>query len=597
MSEVNASSIVDVQRGTKMVGALMAGNRKIYARFATYSFWTPGTFSFTLPPWAAAYAIIASGGGGGGRAGDGGKNAQGYGGKGGDIIALWGKLLSTHSKVLSGTIGAGGAGGKGGSSGVFGDNGGNTTFVNHLSNVYSAAGGTANPTSGMTDGGTTTVKIAEQFAAYYKVPPNSNYTNGPGGTGNAGAGKRGGGGAGGKGGFFGSYSHGGKGGDGFVEIYVWGMPPDEMTDRDTELITLGPDRQARDQFRAILADRGLDHKTITEIPFDIELVGSGSAQEMFSACSALTTVPEMDTSRVTKMSNMFNACSSLTSLPKMDTSSVTNMFYMFFKCSSLTSVPDMDTSQVTNAAHMLRECSSLTDGNVRLIGKRPDVVTTNMISDSGLTREPWYNADGTPHNPIEGHEVSLTGVRGRNVIHPLLTVTVPAGETWSVRIQGTVTGDSLPPSGRPLFRIGTTESGKYDTGGAVDFSGTVTATNSTIAMVTNNSSGSSSFTGTVTIEPWYPADGEPIPRKVTIEKNSAVAGFVQPATGDVSLIDGWIGSGSEVGAFFVAPVTCDRDLRNATNYSTIRAGDTIPAGQGVYPTYSQGTPYVFTEVV
>lgn len=99
---------------------------------------------------------------------------------------------------------------------------------------------------------------------------------------------------------------------------------------------------------------------------------------------------------------------------------------------------------------------------------------------------------------FEVYEVSLTNVIGKSTAHPLLTVTVPAGETWSVRIQGTVTKTGNPAD-QPSFRIGTANSGEYAQGAAVDFSGTVTAANSTIAMVTD-SYYATSFSGTVTIE-------------------------------------------------------------------------------------------------
>ena len=69
---------------------------------------------------------------------------------------------------------------------------------------------------------------------------------------------------------------------------------------------------------------------------------------------------------------------------------------MFRGCSSLTTVPDMDTSQATDMSDMFRGCSSLTDGNVRLIGKRTGVNTVRMIRDSGLTREPFYDINGQP---------------------------------------------------------------------------------------------------------------------------------------------------------------------------------------------------------
>ena len=111
-----------------------------------------------------------------------------------------------------------------------------------------------------------------------------------------------------------------------------------------------------------------------------------------------------------------------------------------------------------------------------------------------------YVGSGKIWPTIEVHEVTLTDVAGGGTVHPLLTVTVPAGETWSVRIQGTVTKAPTISTWRPRFRIGSTDSETYAQGAAVDFSGTVTAANSTIAMVTNASSINSSFVGTVTIE-------------------------------------------------------------------------------------------------
>ena len=83
---------------------------------------------------------------------------------------------------------------------------------------------------------------------------------------------------------------------------------------------------------------------------------------------------------------------------RMDTSQATVVNGMFRDCSSLTTVPDMDTSRVTNMFGMFRDCSSLTDGNVRLIGRHPNVLTGSMIANSGLTREPFYHPDGTPWN-------------------------------------------------------------------------------------------------------------------------------------------------------------------------------------------------------
>ncbi len=108
---------------------------------------------------------------------------------------------------------------------------------------------------------------------------------------------------------------------------------------------------------------------------------------------------DLDTSSVTSMYKMFKGCSSLTSVPEMDTSSVTNMVSMFEGCSSLTSVPELDASSATSTSYMFEGCSSLTDGNVRLIrndGTTP--LSINMIVNSGLTRNPFFDANGNPIN-------------------------------------------------------------------------------------------------------------------------------------------------------------------------------------------------------
>ena len=166
--------------------------------------------------------------------------------------------------------------------------------------------------------------------------------------------------------------------------------------REVVQITLGTGLEARNQLRAALSDRGLSYQTVTEIPFEIELVGSGSARSMFQGCSSLTYVPDMDTSSVTNMGNMFYDCSALTTAPVMDTSSATGMRQMFRGCTSLTYVPALDTSSVTDMYAMFRVCSSLTDGNVRLIGRHPNVSTEGMLLGSGLTRDPFFDTNGNP---------------------------------------------------------------------------------------------------------------------------------------------------------------------------------------------------------
>ena len=150
---------------------------------------------------------------------------------------------------------------------------------------------------------------------------------------------------------------------------------------------------AQSWLRGKLAEYGEDYKTVTELPFDIDSRNAANMRSMFSDCSSLTSVPELDTRQVTTMRSMFFRCSSLTSVPQMDTSQVTDMAYMFSDCSSLTSVPELDTRQVRDMTKMFWNCARLTDGNVRLNGRRLFVTTTDMITGSGLTREPFITIE------------------------------------------------------------------------------------------------------------------------------------------------------------------------------------------------------------
>ena len=102
----------------------------------------------------------------------------------------------------------------------------------------------------------------------------------------------------------------------------------------------------------------------------------------------------------------------------------------------------------------------------------------------------------------EVYQVTLTDVSGQGTVHPLVSVTVPAGQVWDVQIQGTVTKSPNFDFYNPHFRIGSSNSTRFGTNASVNFSGTVSSTNATIAMVTNVPSygpSPASFTGTVTI--------------------------------------------------------------------------------------------------
>jgi len=91
-----------------------------------------------------------------------------------------------------------------------------------------------------------------------------------------------------------------------------------------------------------------------------------SFYEMFRYCSALRSISfakDIDTSKVTNMSNMFSGCYGLTNLnlSNFDTSSVTSMYSMFSGCSSLTRLDfsNFNTSNVTNMSYMFSNCGYL----------------------------------------------------------------------------------------------------------------------------------------------------------------------------------------------------------------------------------------------
>ena len=179
------------------------------------------------------------------------------------------------------------------------------------------------------------------------------------------------------------------------DLEVWSADPSGPT-LPVVTITGTSGNVSQTQFRQACIDYGTTYNTVQALPFRLDTSHATDMQYMFWDCSSLTSVPDLDTSQATNITGMFYSCSSLTSVPDLDTSQATNMRQMFRFCSSLTSVPDLDTSQATDMRDMFHGCTSLTDGNVRCIGKHPNVRTASMIDSSGLTREPFYDANGNP---------------------------------------------------------------------------------------------------------------------------------------------------------------------------------------------------------
>ncbi len=94
----------------------------------------------------------------------------------------------------------------------------------------------------------------------------------------------------------------------------------------------------------------------------IPLLNTSKVTNMFSTfayCKALQTIPQLDTSNVTIMSYLFQSCTNLQTIPLLNTSKVTNMSGMFSNCTNLTSVPQLDTSNATNMSSMFSNCTKL----------------------------------------------------------------------------------------------------------------------------------------------------------------------------------------------------------------------------------------------
>ena len=212
--------------------------------------------------------------------------------------------------------------------------------------------GTRTPNSGSTGGSVTPFTRAEF----------DNYHDGAlGGSRNNPGGHPGGGGGGGQGsGLIGNPTSGRNGGDGYVWLRFRSAPAIKPGDGGGGFIlfvgvTSG---WAFTPLREWAVGIGKTFMTITEVTVPMEVIGP-SLNSLFYDCTALTGVPELDTSQVTNMQALFSGCSSLATIPAMDTSQAISMQYMFNGCSSLTTIPAMDTSQATNMQSMFSDCSSL----------------------------------------------------------------------------------------------------------------------------------------------------------------------------------------------------------------------------------------------
>lgn len=79
--------------------------------------------------------------------------------------------------------------------------------------------------------------------------------------------------------------------------------------------------QSRDQLRAALEERGFDYRTVTSIPFELDLSEATEVEELFADMNELETIPEIDVSRFDSILGMFYGATSLTNAPLVGVSS------------------------------------------------------------------------------------------------------------------------------------------------------------------------------------------------------------------------------------------------------------------------------------
>ena len=131
------------------------------------------------------------------------------------------------------------------------------------------------------------------------------------------------------------------------------------------------------------------YSTISTVPEWAVLDGIDDAENLFYNCTALTSVPYFDASKIISTKSMFYGCISLTDVPLFDTSKVLNAEAMFYDCSSLTSVPQFDFSSLINAGQMFYNTSKLQSvplldfGNVTVIYDFFSYFGNNNLTDLG----------------------------------------------------------------------------------------------------------------------------------------------------------------------------------------------------------------------
>ena len=133
-----------------------------------------------------------------------------------------------------------------------------------------------------------------------------------------------------------------------------------------------------------------ERSSISKIIFDNSF--SGYAPESTScwfygltSLESITGLSNLNTSRVTDMSNMFDKCSRMKTLDlsSLNTGNVTDMSYMFHSCSTLSQliISGFNTAKVANMEEMFSDCSNVTSLDLSSLN------TANVTNMQGMFKE------------------------------------------------------------------------------------------------------------------------------------------------------------------------------------------------------------------
>jgi surface protein len=104
---------------------------------------------------------------------------------------------------------------------------------------------------------------------------------------------------------------------------------------------------------------------------------------MFFNCTALKSIPQLNTSKVASIQEFASYCSSLTSISPLNTENATEMVEAFRECTSLTKIEQIDMSSVVSLGRVFFKDNALVYVLIKNLGKSE--LTTYDLSGAA----PW----------------------------------------------------------------------------------------------------------------------------------------------------------------------------------------------------------------